>query len=276
MRSVNLIVVGGLGNQMFQVATGFAYAKRDGVPFYIKRTKNFNDGRSLYWDSVLERFKEFLVDKLPDGISTWTEPEGATAYHNLPVVPSNGIRINGYFQSSKYFYNSKPLIRILLSAPDSLQERMRAKWPHLFDAGKEVVVVHARRTDYCKDAHMISFHGPLSIKYYQNAVSYMCEKVKSPHFLLVSDDNSFWSAVISMVPAISECGYTILESENDVETLALLQQFRHYIIANSTFSWWGAWLSGSKNVCAPSQWFGPIGPKKYEDIYEEEWTRIPC
>lgn len=273
--SVQLVVMGGLGNQMFQVAAGFAYSRRENLPFLIQRSKNAEDGRALYWDSVLSRFQDFLVDRLPCGAAIWNEPGDSTQFHDFPVVPAGGVRINGYFQSSKYFYYSKSLIRILMSAPESVQTAVRSKWAHLFD-GREVVVVHARRTDYCRDAHMVSFHGPLSIRYYQNAVAEICKKVKSPHFLLVSDDNSFWSAVLSMCPAISEAGYTILESDSDVETLALLQQFRHFIIANSTYSWWAAWLSESKNVCAPEKWFGPAGPKHYTDIYEDGWTRVAC
>lgn len=275
--AIQLVVMGGLGNQMFQIAAGFAYAKRDRKPFLIQRTKNAEDGRALYWDSVLSQFKDFLVDKLPEeGAAVWNEPGDSTQFVDFPAAPAVGVRINGYFQSSKYFYNSKSMIRILLSAPDSLQAAVRSKWSQLFTADKEVVVVHARRTDYCKNADMIAIHGPLSIRYYQNAIQEMCSRVKSPHFLLVSDDNVFWSAVLSMCPAISEAGYTILDSENDIETLALLQQFRHFIIANSTFSWWAAWLSESKNVCAPEKWFGPAGPKHYEDIYEDGWTRIAC
>jgi len=276
MRSVQLVVMGGLGNQMFQIATGFAYAKREGVPFYIQRSKNFDDGRRLYWDSVLARFRDFLVERIPGSAPTWNEPGDSTEFRDLPPVPADGVRINGYFQSSKYFYNSTQLIRILMSAPDEYQAAVRAKWSHLFTEGKEVVVVHARRTDYCRNSEIVAFHGPLSILYYKQAIEHMRASVKSPHFLLVSDDNSFWSAVLSMVPAISEAGYTILDSDDDVETLALLQQFRHFIIANSTYSWWAAWLSDSKNVCAPEKWFGPAGPKHYADIYEDGWTKIPC
>ena len=63
-------------------------------------------------------------------------------------------------------------------------------------------------------------------------------------------------------------------NDTDINTFTLLQNFNNFIMANSTFIWWVVWLSNSKNVIAPSKWFGPQGPQKYEDIYEDSWIRI--
>jgi hypothetical protein len=63
-------------------------------------------------------------------------------------------------------------------------------------------------------------------------------------------------------------------NESDIDTLILLQQFKHCIMSNSTFIWWAVWLGNFTNVIAPSKWFGPTGPKQWEDIYEPSWIRI--
>jgi hypothetical protein len=129
-----------------------------------------------------------------------------------------------------------------------------------------IVVVHARRTDYCEKA---DFHGPLTIDYYQKALERM--KVENPYFLLCSDDVNYWKNENKL---FEHRDHYLLEGEEDITTLALFSNFFYFIIANSTFSWWGAWMAEAKHVIAPSKWFGPTGVKKYEDIYVKSWERI--
>jgi hypothetical protein len=141
------------------------------------------------------------------------------------------------------------------------------------DNKHNVVVVHARRTDYVINQHKIDYHGPLPVEYYTKAINNISQHIKNPMYLLVSDDPSFWDGVINESKQLSN--KFILDDENDVNTLALLQQFEYFIIANSTFSWWAAWLSeNTKKVIAPSKWFGPLGTQNYKDIYMPLWQLI--
>jgi hypothetical protein len=80
--------------------------------------------------------------------------------------------------------------------------------------------------------------------------------------------------VIPHVPELQTNPFHILAGEDDVHTLVLLMHFKYFIIANSTFSWWAAWLSQAERVYAPAHWFGPKGPQQYEDIYDPSWIRI--
>jgi hypothetical protein len=156
------------------------------------------------------------------------------------------------------------------ATPDSIL----AKYADLLQQRHRVVVVHARRTDYLRNEYIINFHGPLTVAYYQRAMERMATYVESPIFLLCSDDNCFWTDNLAALPLLHRHTYQILEEESDVVTLALLQQFPNFILANSSFSWWAAWLAEAHHVIAPIRWFGPGGPKHYEDIYEDGWERM--
>ena len=121
---------------------------------------------------------------------------------------------------------------------------------------------------------MIDIHNPLSVEYYINATNYISNIIENPIYVLISDDIQFWKDNITSIPQFSINNTIFIENESDINTLCLMQQFYHFIIANSTFSWWGTWLAAHKNVIAPKKWFGPNGPQYYEDIYEQSWIKI--
>ena len=269
---VSVNIMGGLGNQMFQLASSYAYSKNNNGKLIVLKNKKHDDGRSLYWDSVLFRFEDFLVDTIPEELEQWSEP-GATEFGIIPSLTNKGLYLSGYLQSPKYFGDSalQQEIKHLFKPSPEVLDIIQNKYKILLDNKHNVVVVHARRTDYLKNQHMIDFNGPLPIEYYTKAINNISQHIKNPMYLLVSDDTSFWNES----KKLSNKFIFILDDENDVNTLALLQQFEYFIIANSTFSWWAAWLSeNTKKVIAPSKWFGPAGPKNYKDIYMPSWELI--
>jgi hypothetical protein len=144
---------------------------------------------------------------------------------------------------------------------------------------KKVVVVHARRGDYTTTEAARKYHGPLNVAYYKEAIDRMLvtANIQDPLFLLCSDDPLFWLEAIPAIPALQTYTFRILGPEvSDVETLALLQQFGHFVIANSSYSWWSAFLSDAETpvVISPRRWFGPAGPKEFEDVYPSTWLRV--
>jgi hypothetical protein len=143
----------------------------------------------------------------------------------------------------------------------------------LFENKERVVVVHARRTDYLKNQESIDHHGPLAASYYCESMEAMGRHIAAPIFLLTSDDNMFWLDILPRAPMLQTYPFIIFD-EGDVHTLAMLQQFHYFILANSSFSWWSAWLADARHVIAPRQWFGKTGPKDYNDIYEPTWIRL--
>ena len=109
---VSVNIMGGLGNQMFQLATAYAYAKQNNGKLTVLRNKKEADGRSLYWDNMLYRFQEFLVDKLPEGLEQWRE-SGATEFSIIPSLPLNGLFLNGTYSTVKLQSINLTLISLL-------------------------------------------------------------------------------------------------------------------------------------------------------------------
>jgi hypothetical protein len=273
-RTVSVNIMGGLGNQMFQLASAYAYSKRYNGTLRILKNKLENDGRPTYWDTVLNKFSTYLVDSISNSLIQWNETS-PTEFSDIPHFTDQGIYLRGYLQSYKYFDNAIEEIKLLFKPKKDLLENINNKYRFLIENKNRVVVVHARRTDYLRSQEIINFHGPLTVEYYVKAIDIMSKEIEDPYFLLSSDDSTFWSSVIQDSPHLNSNNIYILENENEINTLALLQQFNYYIIANSTFSWWAAFLSDNpKKVISPSKWFGPTGPQKYQDIHMPNWELI--
>ena len=266
MSIVSVNIMGGLGNQLFEIASAYAYSiKENGILQIFKKTDNGN--RPVYWD-LFKNLNKYLVSSLPPNLIHWYE-DSPTIYKHIGELTVDGKYLNGHLQSSKYFNNFKNEIKELFKVDDSLIEEIKNKYKYLCDNSERVIVIHARRTDYVQFKHI---HGPLESIYYKDALNIMLTKVEDPVFLLTSDVNAFWEEIKEDIGPVYNCHYTIL-NDTDINTFILLQQFNNFIMANSTFIWWVVWLSNAKNVIAPSKWFGPCGPP-YEDIYEDNWIRI--
>jgi len=262
--------MGGLGNQLFQIASAYAYARKENGTLQILHITQ-NGNRPVYWNSLLKRLGQYLVPSLPP-LEQWHETM-PTHYKEIGPLLSPGKYLNGYLQSSKYFYNDeiKQEIRELFRPNKALEVDVYNKYAYLMNHKDRVVIMHARRTDYLTYKEI---HGPLEGSYYKKAVEQMMKSVQNPIFLLCGDDNHFWKEIKDDISAVYQQEHLILEGETDINTFVLLQQFNNIIMANSTFIWWTTWLADAKNVIAPAKWFGPEGPAQYEDIYESSWTRI--
>jgi hypothetical protein len=275
---VSVNIMGGLGNQMFQLATAYAYSRKHNGRLQILKNKREDDGRPLYWNSILKKFTKYIVDNIPHYLEEWNEI-GATEYTLIPPLPSNGIFLKGYLQSPKYFSDTfiQEELKELFKPDEDVLHTIQNKYGPLLENKERIVVVHARRTDYLRNQDIINFHGPLQTEYYKEAIKRMCLKVENPIFILASDDSSFWVSVIIEIPELNSKNIYILDNkkENEINTIGLMQQFHYFIIANSTFSWWASWLSNkSKHVIAPSKWFGPTGPRFYKDLYLPHWELV--
>jgi len=247
IRKCIINVGGGLGNQLFQIAAGICYSYMNDMELLIKPGPN---PRPYYWDSILSPFQSRITSESAEKYS-----ESSFSYTQIPSFDKN-IELDGYFQSSKYF-GTLP-VKNMLSFPN-IRENLIATYGDI--TTKEHVIIHARRGDYLTKQ---AFHKNLDHTYYNAAIEHMLKTVPNPKFILISDDPHYWKG---------EFENAILFNESDIITLWLMMNSSNLIIANSTFSWWGAYLSGG-NVVAPKEWFGSEGPDDWSDIYEPRWTLL--
>lgn len=262
---VTVNVMGGLGNQLFQLAAAYSYAKKEKGSLRILR-QTHNGSRPFYWDSICHTLQPHMVETLPSTLLAWHESL-PTMYTPIPSLPDGGIHLHGYFQTSAYHVD-KEEIRSLFAPPSLLLQSMQEAYHTLLEQSHRVIVVHCRQTDYVTHRDI---HGPLTIDYYRRAIEKARSWVENPLFLLCGDDNSFWAPLCAELPSTT---YQVLEEPSDVRTFLLLQQFRHVIMSNSTFIWWCVYLSSSDHVIVPAKWFGPKGPSPFHDIYEPTWIQM--
>lgn len=256
-------LIGGLCNQLFQVAAGYAHCRRNNLQLCISKTTEY---RPVYWDTWLYRFLGHTSEPITNG-PVWRE----IVFHYTPIT-SNSRYLYGFFQSSKYFSDVIDEIRSLFTIPDSIKYNIKQLYSNILteEFQKNAIVIHVRRGDYLHGGNLIK-HGILTEKYYDDAVAKIRSLNPTGPLLVFSDDLPWCRTQ----PYFS--GAQFIDEPHDVKALWLMSQFCDYIMSNSTFSWWAVWLGSRwRHVIAPDRWFGSTGPQDYQDIYETDWIRIPA
>jgi len=208
---------------------------------------------------------------LPRQITFFELKERGHHFQNLESPGSHKtIYLSGYWQSEKYFDDVSGIIREefqLKNEPAGLNlELVRAM------RGSQAVSLHVRRGDYVSNPIAASYHGVCSLEYYRTAIKLIEEKVANPKFYVFSDDIP-WCKENLRFP--QPATYVDHNSDEPFEDLRLMSFCKHFIIANSSFSWWGAWLSRNqeKIVLAPKKWF-LTREKDDRDQVPANWIRI--
>ena len=179
--------------------------------------------------------------------------------------------LQGYWQSEKYFYDIRD---ILLNELTLKFDPDRDNKKHLKDIiNSESVSIHVRRGDYVKNPHTRAYHGICSLDYYKRALKKIGSLVENPKYYVFSDDPDWTKENLKIKGKVV---FIINNSNKEYEDLRLMRACKHNIIANSTFSWWGAWLGEYKNkiVIAPEKWF-LTKENNYKDIVPDRWLKIP-
>ncbi|MBU2539052.1 MAG: alpha-1,2-fucosyltransferase [Proteobacteria bacterium] len=286
-------IMGGLGNQMFQFAAGRQLAARHKtvVKMDISDFENYNlhdYGLSVFNINELFASKEEInLLKEPEA-GTWKKrikkvlrcPNklGKTHikekhYHFDPEILSlsDFVYLDGYWQSEKYFLDIADVIRNEFTITLSQTDENSALTQQINSC--ESVSLHVRRGDYVTDEKTKTIHGTCGLDYYRRCIADLSQKVPHPCFFIFSDDPEWTKQNLKIThPAtfISHNG-----PEKNYEDLRLMSQCRHHIIANSSFSWWGAWLGQypDKLVLSPSGWFKE---KTFntKDLIPSTWQRL--
>ncbi|TMQ72217.1 MAG: alpha-1,2-fucosyltransferase [Candidatus Eisenbacteria bacterium] len=284
-------LMGGLGNQLFQYAAGFALARRLGVPLQLDATwfrgvtgrryalEPFTLSGRVASDSELRaagirhpsawaRGLARVGIRKPAAIRGHAREPGFSYWDGFLSL-GDGAYLDGYWQSERYFAEVAQVARAefaLRRPPDAENQRM-------LDAirGAEAVGIHARRGDYVTDARTRDVHGHAPAEYYAAAVARIRSLVRAPAFFVFSDDPAWAAQHLRVDPATVIVGHN--DAGRDYEDLRLMSACRHHIIANSTFSWWAAWLGErpGQRVIAPRHWFRD-GPDA-RDLVPARWER---
>ena len=278
---------GGLGNQLFQYACARSLAERnhDSVKLDLSW---YQPGGVVARDTVrpyaLEAFTiaaqtasdEEIARVQPGrvrafGVRVMRKLRPINSYHFDPAVlnQSGDVYLEGFFQSEKYFVGIASVIRDAFR----LRQPMRAEAQALLQEIRQsrAVALHVRRGDYVHNRHAATFHGTCSPAYYQEAMALIAKQVEAPTFFVFSDDIEWVKTHMHIPHAV----YVSREGIADYEELMLMAACHHAIIANSSFSWWGAWLNEhpDKIVIAPKQWVAD--PRvDTSDAVPASWIRI--
>jgi hypothetical protein len=280
---------GGLGNQMFQYAAGRAAALKTGLPLVLDK-RHYNRSREHGYGLDRFRLADTPMDaaKLPPAPreqpvahALWRllkrqpqlQREAGVAFDPAIAAISGPAWIEGYFQSERYFADHADTIRaeLTLAAPP---DQENARWLAGIEAEPHAVSLHVRRGDYVRNAQFAARHGTCTPDYYARALAHIADKTGTEPVVYAFSDDPDWVRDNLHLPAeIRIPGHN--DAARNTEDLRLMSACRHHIVANSSFSWWGAWLNprADKIVAAPARWFAD--PDYHNpDIWAEGWTRI--
>jgi hypothetical protein len=259
--------MGRLANQMFQYASLKGIAKNIGVDICIpNHTQVVNDGiGNMLRTELFDSFDlKVNVGLLNNGHSPTVQERFFHFDEELFSLCPDHVSLHGYFQTEKYFKHIENEIRDDFIFKDEVL--MPCK--EMISSIKNPIALHVRRSDYLTNSDN---HPPCSIEYYQKALNFFD---KDRNVIIFSDDPS-WCQKQKL---FFDDRFMISENTDNRVDLCLMSLCDDFIIANSTFSWWGAWLSTKKNkkVIAPVQWFGTGYTKDYDtkDLIPDDWTRI--
>ena len=287
-------ITGGLGNQMFQYAMGRALALKSAQTLRLD-TCSFNRHPQhqgfelnrvfklsaqvatsadinllLGWQSS-RNVRRFLIRT---GLSRFSRKAHVVEphFHYWSEIEklSRPCYLSGYWQSAKYFQNFSAEIRQDFWFKPPLAGRNLEIAKQI--SGVDSISLHVRRGDYVNNPGANATHGVCSPNYYHEAISYISDRVVDPHIFIFSDDIPWVKENLNInIPCSFIDHNRGLESFNDMR---LMSMCRHHIIANSSFSWWGAWLGQgeTKIVVAPGKWFAIN--KSVVDLIPDNWVRL--
>jgi len=284
-------IVGGLGNQLFQIFALLAYS----IQHKVKAVFVYEPvvtGRITYWDSFFKNLVIFTTYFAPNNITNgqivslplYQEP--GFEYQPFPDFQDTSMFIQGYFQSYKYFEDVKDKIYDLIKI-DSFKASVIQEFSRYFGSDSDLTTIsmHFRLGDY-KDKRY--YHPILKYDYYESSVRQIMgslgsstnRKVRVLYFCEEEDNIFVLNMRIRPLQAVFPTVEFVKVDDDicDWKQLLIMANCQHFVIANSTFSWWGAYLGSfqDKIVCYPSKWFGEYYEHNYkcDDLMPESWIKV--
>ena len=288
---------GGLGNQMFQYAISRKLSllnetelKLD-LSFLLDRTPRpnftyrdynlniFNLNIEFATQKEIKPFVSYLDSRIKRKIYTYLflgrnnkyiDEKQFTCDPDILKLTGN-LYLDGYWQTEKYFSDIKNILcnDFTIKIPQDKKNQEMTK----IIKNTNSVSLHIRRGDYIENKQIYNVHGICDLGYYYSCINLFLKKLKNPHFFIFSDDHQWAKENLKLDCPMIFIDYN--DASKNYEDLRLMSQCRHNIIANSTFSWWGAWLNQNpdKIVYAPQKWFSDSS-RNTKDLIPDQWIKL--
>ena len=274
-------LMGGLGNQIFQIFATISYAIKSRNQFKFLNVYTLGAGsttiRNTFWKSFFRRLQPFLIDNIPQPIHVIREKD--FTFNELPIddMVERDCLIFGYFQSYKYFHEHyKILCRII--ELEKMKEELIRKLNLNEEYLARCVSMHFRIGDYKKIQH---FYPLATYEYYKNSLNFIKQKSSEKYNIIYFCENDDIDDVMLTINKLENefTEYKFIRGDNtleDWEHMLFMSCCHHNIIANSSFSWWAAYFNTQvdKIVCYPSVWFGEIANHNTKDLCPTDWNKI--
>jgi hypothetical protein len=254
--------LGRLGNQMFQFASLKGIAKNNNYNFCLPPSEDKDEwvDHQLFIPFKFQNVMLLNIQYIDGNRPTIQEKSFAfdeELYNNCP----KWVNLQGYFQSEKYFKNIEDDIRKDYEFHDHIYNPAKK----MIDSVDNPISLHIRRTDYLTLSHN---HNNLGLEYYQEALNHF----DNDRTVIIFSDDPDWC---NQQEIFSGDRFLVSENNTNYVDLCLMTLCKDHIIANSSFSWWGAWLAKGNKVIAPSKWFGPDNAHlDTTDLYCSDWIVI--
>jgi len=273
-------IMGGLGNQLFQIFTGISYSLDNKIPFKINNNKpdkvspldNISK-RPTYWDTLLINLSKFTYNNSLN-LPIYRE-QHFFKYNIIPHIAKD-FKLFGYYQSYKYFENNYENITKLFGLKERKQI-IKEKYTNYFK-NKKPISLHFRIGDYVNN---LTMHPVLPIEYYIKSINLLKDKnneLEKNNYILIFGELNDKEKIEEHIKTIKNefpnleiliCDYNI----EDYEQMLLMSLCEHNIIANSSFSWWGAYFNNNnKIICYPNLWNGSTN--ETQDLFPTNWNKI--
>ena len=284
---------GGLGNQMFQYAIGRKIALKyntalvlDTTSFEMYKLRKYNLDQFNFEDQIASNYELVLF-----GLKEERNPV-KKAYYQIakklfqPVLihekqfnfdsdvfknTKKNTYLDGYWQSEKYFSDIRSVLLDDLTIKKPLKNKNLDFYNHISSVNS--VSLHIRRGDYVSNEKTLNVHGICELNYYYKAIELISKKSGNPVLFIFSDDMQWVKE--NLKSSFETIFVDVNNADTSYEDLRLMSLCRHNIIANSSFSWWGAWLNNNndKIVIAPKKWLNDLSIDT-KDVIPGSWIKM--
>lgn len=276
-------LMGGLGNQIFQIFTTIAFAIKTGHLYNFSSAETLGTGsttvRHTYWNSFFKELKYFTIKSFNNFDIIREKHYEYNVILLKDIREKENILLYGYFQSYKYFENEFKSICNLIKLKQMKQDLLN-KITYKSTQFNSTISMHFRMGDYKKSPQ---FHPIMEYSYYEKSLQHILQKTKNittvMYFCEDEDIHDVNEIINKLQVQFSDLLFTrCYNMLADWEQMLVMSLCSHNIIANSSFSWWGAYLNENANkiVCYPSVWFGPSAKHDTKDLFPDTWFEILC